>query len=171
MLRPLAAALLAALSGACATVESTSLVPEPVRVETPLGESVHVSAVGTGRSMGIGPALVSASDLADAVRTAAQQCGLFDSAAEAGEAAWLLAVAVGDLERPEAGLDMTATVVLEWTLTRRASGAVHWRDSIETSHTATPEDAFDFSERGMIAVQEALRANIESALGRMGRLE
>lgn len=96
--------------------------------------------------------------------------GLFSKvlAGEESGADYRLVVAIADLQQPEIGAKMTATVDATWTLTRVSNGYEIWKKTISASHTTQPREAFTGVERLRLAVEGAALANIQNGLQQLG---
>lgn len=162
MKRILPACLL--LAAACGSLGSEPITPTVVRAERSHGGVVAVTARGARN--------VADEDLAGALRTTLEDSGLFDAAllGERADADWRLSAGIVDLEKPEWDLDMEARVQIRYRLTD-AGGATVWSQRIETSHVATPEDAFAFGDRSDLAIGGAVRENLVQALEHLSALD
>jgi hypothetical protein len=104
----------------------------------------------------VGHAVLPSEDLQAALVQALGQSKVFRTIG-ANSADWELTVSVAKIIEPETSLDMSASVFLDWLLTKSGSGAIAWNETIGTSHTATTFDADFAEERRLIAMQTAVR--------------
>lgn len=154
----------------CTSIGSAAMVPENVSVGRSHPGALRVRAKGTGRTLGVGAALVSGSNLERAVTEAIESSGLFGRVVSGDGSDWELGVTVLECELPSASLEMTAEAVIEWRLIG-ADGAPLWQDTIRTTSLATSDDASAFEDRGPMAVQGAVQKNIRRALVAIGGLQ
>lgn len=161
--------LLAVLSS-CTSVSSLGLIPNPVSVRNQHAATVRVVASGTGRSFLVGSRRLSSAALEQAVRAAVLEAGLFQEVLLSGDADWRLEISVEQLSTSEPGLSMNSSAHLRWRLLDPRQKRVRWESILVTSGRAEPEDALEFGERGRIAMERAVAANLAEGVRRLGSL-
>lgn len=158
------------LAHGCATVSSSVMVPQDVRIERALGGSVRIEATGTPRRAYIARPLVQDDALAGAVREAVTVAGLFDEVVEgSARADRVLSVALEDLREPELGLDQTCRATMRWRLLTGDGRSVLWEEAITTDLTVHSFEQVDAEERARMAIEGALRRNIQRGLMSLSR--
>ncbi len=158
-------------TGGCANapLSVAAMVPHEVEIARTFDASLSVRAHGS-EDPWIGSAVIPSEDLQAALVEAIGESKVFRSIGPKG-ADWELTVTVSHLVEPETGLDMSATVELEWLLVRSGSGAVGWMESLRTSELADTFDADFMDERRLIAIQGAVRKNIEQGIAKLSLLQ
>jgi hypothetical protein len=157
------------LAGCASPLSVSAMVPEKVEIEHTFDASVSVRAQGSEGSF-LSHAILPSEDLQASLVQALSQSKLFRTIGPTA-ADWELTVSVSKLVEPETGLDMSATVFLDWLLAKSGTGAIAWNETIATSFTATTFDADFMEERQLLAVQGAVRENIEQGLARLSHLD
>jgi len=106
-----------------------------------------------------------ASELTKSLR----QSGLFGKVVSNDEpgAEYRLEIAIADLQQPEIGADMTATVDAKWSLVRASNGYELWHQTISSRHTTQAREAFTGVERLRLAIEGAVLANIKDGIGQL----
>jgi hypothetical protein len=165
-----ALACLLALLAACASAKSVNMVPTGIVVDKQLAGSVQLFASGTPKRLGIGAARVSGAQLAEALRAAVFEAGLFQSVVEE-RADYRLEVRVDELSSPPAGLDMRVDATLFWSLKSHGGERTVFEAPIKTGYTAGPDDAFDVKERERFAIERALQENLREGISRLAQLD
>lgn len=161
-----------ALASACSStpLSVAAMVPHDVEVTRTISGSVGVRAHGSADSWYSSPA-VSEESLQSTLVQALIEHEIFESVRSDGSSDWQLTVSVTKLLEPETGLDMTATIDMDWLLVRRGSGEIAWNATLRTSHTANNYDAPFIKERGVAALQGAVKKNVEKGLSKLAQLE
>lgn len=155
------------LAHGCATVSSSLMVPDKVRIDRALGGVVRIDARGTSKRAFVGRPLVTDDALQAAVRTAVLESGVFDEVAEYGNSDRILSVTIERLEEPEVGLDQTSMVAVRWKLLTGDRSRTIWEELITTEETINSFDELDSESRSGMAIEAALRANVQRGLERM----
>lgn len=162
-LKVLALALAVPLT-ACHSVSSAEIVPRDVEIERALGGSVRILATGSGKQALIGPSVIDAGGLADAVSEAVLACGLFDEVALEGQADRVLEVEVVELVEPEVGFDSHCSTTLRWSLRSGDGSRVLHTATITTEATMNSYEEMDSTVRPQLVMEKALRENITRGL-------
>jgi hypothetical protein len=105
-----------------------------------------------------------------ALKAAIEQSGLFEDIASDGQGDYYLLAFIYDIDQPLMGATGTVTLEMAWSLTEIKTGAVIWRESIETTHTTPPQAAFNLRKKSNMAAEEATKENIRIALERISGL-
>jgi hypothetical protein len=148
--------------GACASdstgVKTSAVVKHP--------ESIVLKVTGGSDTPDSSASQVSRSYFAAEAMKSLRKTGLFEKVLSGEEtgAEYRLDIAVADLPRPEMGASMTATVDAKWTLVRVSNGYELWHETISSSHTTKPGEAFTGVERLRLAIDGATRANIQNGI-------
>jgi hypothetical protein len=172
-LRPTLVLLALALTGlasSCNTLSSQNMVPREVEVQNLHKASVRVRAHGSERSL-TGHRTIKGAVLQEAVVKALQETRIFSEVLESNDAEYELIVTVLELIEPEIELDMQASLKCEWTLIPPAGDMPPWKDTISTRFVATTFDANFLKERGELALEGVVRANVRQGLERLSALQ
>ena len=158
------------LTSSCSTLSSANMVPEEVEVQNLHSGSVQVQAKGSERSI-TGRRAISTVALQQAVVDAMESTRLFSEVSESSDSDYRLIVEVTELEKPELELDMEARLTCKWALVSATGQTSAWSDTISTHFVATTFDANFIEERGAMALEGVVRANVREALERISSLE
>jgi len=132
--------------------------------------TVSVQGIG-GRETN--PALtseISGDSFAQAVCDSIVESGVFRTVVPSGNGDYLLEVSIMNVDKPTVGLDMTATMAVNWELTHVATDKVIFQKVINSTYTATVGDALVAIKRLRLAQEGAARENIEEGLKRISQL-
>jgi len=168
-------ALTAALLGLCgcaAPAPSGGMVASPAGDLTKHPEAVSVTVTGGAEVSSNSASQVANPDFTAALIKSIKQSGIFAKIVPGGEpgAVYELQVAIGVLDQPVIGADMTATLEARWKLVRHSNGYVMWDETIKSSHTAGAREAFTGIERMRLAIDGAAKDNIRQGITRLGTL-
>lgn len=166
------------LTVACAsTIESQSMVPKSFEVTHQHGCPILLDAKGQPDPW-IGDARISDKSWRDAITTAIEESGLFPEVVHAGTVPtgapglpYELQVDVVELQEPELELEMLARLKVAWRLVDTATGNVVWERTITSRGRIDPEASWSMSERGLMAIQRAVRLNLEAGLERLSQVQ
>jgi len=154
---------------ACTTTSAVNLQPARVSVVRPVEGTLRVEATGSPRRAGIGSRAIASDALAAAVRGALLESNACAGIADSGPADQILRVEVASLETTEPGLDMEAELEMRWTLLDTAGQVARWQELVRTTAKTNTFDADTFEARGRMAVELAVRRNIEQGLAGLTR--
>lgn len=157
-----AIALTAFFSGCASSPDAHT----PAANQSRHAETLLLKVTGGSDAAATNAAQVARVGYATGVTKAIHQTGLFAKVVTAGEGSpeYQLEIAIADLQPPEIGAVMTATVETTWTLTRVSNGYQIWQKSISTSHTTQANEAFTGVERVHLAIDGATQANIREGI-------
>lgn len=167
-----AAALAATLVlGGCASpVTSTAMVPANVQISKQHQASVAVTTGGGAQTNPMWKSQISDADLKQALIDSIKQTKTFSSVVEGKGGKYNLNVAIFNLTQPSMGFSFTVGVEMGWTLTNAETGAVVWRESIKSEHTAGATEAFAGTTRLRMATEGAARNNVSMGLAKLSAL-
>ena len=147
------------------------MLPSHVDIVTTHEASVAVHAEGSPRRMGIGPPFVSSQVLEEVLVESILDCELFSAITTDEHATYALRVKITELDKPESGLDMTAGLVVLWSLRDAKTRGVLWQETVTTAHTASTMRNGMLDERLQAAIEGAVRENIQLGLHKLSALE
>lgn len=162
-IRVLAIALIGLYISGCAagaTVPSLTYDGDQKTYASALKNNIHVADVMGGRETN--PAWTSQiSDQAfiSALRNTLELQQLLNP-----NGRYQLDVFITNLKQPLVGLDMTATLTVEYSILDKENNTVVFNETISASHTATVGDAFVGTKRLQLATEGAGRNNIAAFL-------
>ena len=165
---------IALLLWACASAPDVSDMvvaqpAEPHRFPQSLREGIQVTNVAGGEKTNpLWTSEINADGLRSALIESLKAWGRHDRTGEG--APYALIAVILDAKQPLAGLDMTVTTTVEYTLLDNATGAEVLHEAISSSYTAKVSDAFYGVERLKMANEGAVRENIRLLLDRLSRL-
>lgn len=145
------------LSGCVAPAAVDDMVPAVSATESAgFNGAYKISASGAdGR-------LLTNADFQSAANKAFDQSKIFKN----GPERYLVSAQVLSVVTDNWGLDLAAKVRVKWSL-RGAAPDDLWEEVIATEHTATVGDNFVAAQRIVTAVEQAAKANIESAVKKL----
>lgn len=122
--------------------------------------SVHVETRGGAEDS----SNVSNEELKAAIEESITKNAVFKSVTQGKEGDYELAVTVTQLDKPLFGASFTVTMETAWSLVKTSNKAVVMRKSVRSSHTATMSDSMVGVTRLRMAVEGAVRNNIQEGL-------
>jgi outer membrane murein-binding lipoprotein Lpp len=158
---PVAAALLLTGCAAPARIDQMTAYSTPQQrvAQTALRSNVAVRDVTGGKETNpMWVSNVGNSEFEQALEGSLRDVGLLANGKQAGK--YMLIAHLDRIDQPMAGLDMTVTVGVVYSLVERASGKEVLNRRISMPYTATFGSAFAGAERLRIANEGAVRANI-----------
>jgi len=158
------------LSG-CSTLATTKAMVSNSPVVNKHNYSISVNTYGgeSESEVKFGSAGVTDEDLKKAIEESINNSNLFSSVVSNGSD-YELNVTIFELNRPSAGFKLTASMETAWSLINKNNERVVFKKSIKSSHTTGALDAFAFTERLALAVENAAKQNIEKGLQEISRL-
>ena len=134
-------------------------LPPSVSPDSPLREAIAISKVGGGEKMSVLLVpKVGSDDLQEALRLSLKQYGFLSTPDVA--APFRLEAFLIELKQPAGGITMIVYSVIRYKLTRSSDDQVVYDDIITASYKATMGDSLLAPQRGKIATERAIRANI-----------
>jgi hypothetical protein len=138
------------------------------RAETPKGPAkfaggIKVTVLG-GKDEANASLGLSNPDLKRAIESSLLQSGLVDRIESGGNARYALNASVANFAHPLIGANFTVRLELAWSMTDSGGQKILLRKSIETINTAKFSESFSGANRLRLAIEGAVRKNIESAL-------
>ncbi|MCP3917763.1 MAG: hypothetical protein GY711_19640 [bacterium] len=156
----------------CSNLGTLEMVPADIAVSRTHAGSVRIEAEGTGRSMGIGPRLVSSDELERALREGLVEAGIFQTVTDSASSAdYVLGVGIDSVEEPEMAIEMEAQVTMHWRLRREGDSSTLFERTLVSRHVADEMDADFVKERKNLALSGAIRKNLEQGLAAIAALE
>jgi len=159
------------LSG-CSTLATKKAMVSKAPIINKHNFSVSVNTHG-GESkdqIKFGSAGVANEDFKKAIEESIMNSGLF-TLITSNNPDYDINVTIFDLTRPNAGFGLTVAMEAAWSLTNKSNNKVEFKKSIESIYTTGPFDAFAFTERLALAVENAAKKNIEQGLKEISKLD
>jgi hypothetical protein len=166
----LALTILSLLSG-CSTLATTKAMVSKPSINNKHNYSVHVNSYGgeSATQVKFGSAGVTNKNFKKAIEESIINSELFSSVIP-NNADYILDVTIFDLSRPGHGFGLTVDMETAWSLTNKINKKTVFRKSIQSSYTTGAFDAFAFTERLALAVENAAKKNIEQGLKEISKL-
>lgn len=161
----LGATLVVALLAGCATpADRAAMTPTLSLAAKQHPYSVSVATSGGAATDAMGSSNVSDADLKAALESAITSSKAFREIVQGRSGQYELVVRMISLNKPVFGLTFTVDMETGWTLTKLGDQQPVMQRVIRSSHTATTSDAFAGVTRLRLAVEGAVRANIQQGL-------
>jgi len=159
------------LSG-CATLATTKAMVSKVSIVNKHNYSISVKSRGgeSATQVRFGSAGVTNEDFKKAIEKSITSSGLFSSVVS-NNSDYHLDVTIFELTRPNAGFGLTVAMETAWSLINKTSKKIEFRKSIQSTYTTGAFDAFAFTERLALAVENAAKKNIQQGLKEISKLE
>ncbi len=155
--------------GACASAarpEAMAVLPSSITPALPSDtgyRAIRVTAVsGGGETNALWMSNVSNAEFKTALESSLNSASLFNGEATAPMS---LSASMIDLQRPLAGLDLTVTTRVRYSVTDRSGGIV-FDETVAATGTATMGDSLMAVERLRLANEESVRENIKGFIER-----
>lgn len=159
-----AAAALAGLGGCAAPAHKENMEAAPIASTRKLPYSVSVQTSGGQETGAMDSSNVSNADLKAAIESSITKSSLFRNVVQGRNGDYELTVTVAQLTKPLFGASFTVTMEAGWSLVRTSDRSVVMRKAIKSSHTAAMGDSLVGVTRLRLAVEGAVRKNIEEGL-------
>lgn len=161
----------AGLTGCASPAERSAMVPASVSVAQKHDASVSVRTSGGSDTGAMDSSNIADPDLKAAIEEGISKHGLFKQIIQGKGADYELSVSIIQLDKPIFGASFTVTLEAGWTVTRLSDRNIVLRKSIRSTHTAGMGDAFAGVTRLRLAVEGAVRSNIQQGLEEISRLK
>lgn len=152
------------LSGCASPADRAAMVPTGIRITQKHDSAVAVRTGGGSATGAMDSSNISDTDLKAAIEDAISQTGAFKRIVQGNGADYELTVNIVHLDKPAFGTSFTVTLEAGWTLIKLSDRSIALRKTIASSHTATMGDAFAGVTRLRLAVEGAVRKNIEQGI-------
>ena len=167
--------LLLAAAAAFCLVGCASITPDKMVADKPSYGSHYNHTIAlnvTGGTPGVKwfSGTVEPEEFQEAIRRSIESSKLFSQFTDKVAADYLLSVNL-NYAGSHPGFNMTAWINTTWILSSRASGKSIWTNEVATEGKATVGEAFNGGARQFMALERAVKANIETALTQMGALK
>jgi hypothetical protein len=158
--------------GGCATpVTHEAMIPQNLGAVVHHPQSVAVIVTGGSETSAAGKSQISNTELQQGVIAAINQSKVFARTVQGQNGDYILNVTMVSLDQPNFGFSFTVGAEMGWSLTKANTGAVVWRESIKSQHTAGATDAFSGVARLKLATEGAVRDNIQTGLSKLSALK
>jgi hypothetical protein len=162
--------VVAGLTGCASPAERSAMVPTGIQLTKKFDASVSVKTGGGNETGAMDSSNISDADLKAAIEDAIAQNGVFKRVVQGAGGDYELSVSIVQLDKPMFGASFTVNLEAAWSLVKLADRSVALRKSIRSSHTATMGDAVVGVTRLRLAVEGAVRKNIEQGLQDVSQL-
>lgn len=152
------------LSGCASPADRAAMVPTGIRITQKHDSAVAVHTGGGSTTGAMDSSNIADADLKAAIEDAISQSGVFKRIVQGNGADYELTVNIVQLDKPTFGASFTVNLEAGWTLVKLSDRSVALRKTITSSHTATMGDAFAGVTRLRLAVEGAVRKNIEQGV-------
>lgn len=152
------------LSGCASPADRAAMVPTGIRIAQKHDSAITVHAGGGSETGAMGSSNIADADLKAAIEDAIKQTGVFKQIVQGKSADYELTVNIVQLDKPVFGASFTVNLEAGWTLVKISDRSVALRKSVTSSHTATMGDALAGVTRLRLAVEGAVRKNIEQGI-------
>ncbi|VAW74290.1 hypothetical protein MNBD_GAMMA14-1779 [hydrothermal vent metagenome] len=158
------------LAGCASPATRQALIVDDTSFNVKNPYSVNVSTSGGGETGAMDYVNISNENLASAIEESIAKSGLFSSVVKGNDADYKLNVSLVSMSKPMFGLDFKIDMEMAWSLVNAKTGKAIMRESIKSSYTATPSDAFIAAKRVRLAVEGAAQNNIRQGLQKIAGL-
>jgi len=158
------------LGGCAAPADRSAMTPQNLAVSKHYPHSLGIQTGGGRETGAMESSNISNDDLKAAIEAAVTQSKLFKTVVQGSNGDYELNVSVTSLSKPLFGGTFTVEMEAAWSLTKTSDRSVAMRKSVKSSGTATMSDAFVGVTRLRMAVEGAIRNNIEQGLNAIAEL-
>lgn len=159
-----AAATVIVLTGCAAPATKEAMEVPALQTTKRFAQSVQVRTSGGSETQAAGGTNVSDSDLKAAIESSITKARLFNTVVQGKGGDYELSVVLANVNKPMMGFSMTVDVDAGWSLTRVSDRAIVMRKQIQSTHTVGATEAFAGVKRVQMALEGAVRKNIEQGL-------
>ncbi len=158
------------LAGCASPATRQALIVDDTSFSVKNPYSVNVRASGGGETGAMDYVNISNENLAGAIEESIIKSGLFSRVVKGDDADYRLNVSLVSMSKPMFGLDFKIDMEMAWSLVNTRTGKAVMRESVRSSYTATPSDAFVAAKRVRLAVEGAAQNNIRQGLQKIAGL-
>ena len=170
-LGPLLILLALVCTGCPLSVKSEAMIPlVPMAVHKSTSD-IAIAVLGATDVSAPKPIRISDEDFAQSLRESFEKSGLFRKVVTDTQAAHQLQAVFVQLDEQIFGLDMTASMEVNYTLASTSPKKVLWEKGISTTHTAAFGESLISITRLQLATEGAARRNIEQAIQEISKLK
>ena len=158
-------------TGCPLSIKSEAMIP---LVQMPVHKSPSDVLIAVSRATDVSaqkPIHIMNEDFELALRESFEKSGLFRKAVTDVQATYQLEAVFVQMDEQIFGLDMTASMEVNYTLARAAPRKVLWEKRIFSTHTAAFGEALISLTRLQLATEGAARRNIEQAIQEISKLQ
>jgi len=159
------------MSGCASAAVSTAMIPATMDVGTTHPHSVNVVVTGGAETTAMQPSRISNGAFKEAIVDSLNKSHAFAQVGETGTADYRLQVSIFSIEQPSIGFSMTVKMEAGWTLIQERTKEIVWRESVQSTYTASAGAAFSGAERIRLATEGAARENIKQAIQNLSRVD
>jgi hypothetical protein len=159
-----AAATVIALTGCAAPASKEAMEVPALPTTKRFAHSVQVKTIGGSETQAGGGTNVSDSDLKAAIEASISKAQLFSTVMQGKGGDYELSVVLTNINKPMMGFSMTVDVEAGWSLTRVSDRTLVMRKQVQSTHTVGATEAFAGVKRVQMALEGAVRKNIEQGL-------
>lgn len=170
-LGPLLILLALACAGCPASIKSEAMIPLAPLAAHKSTSDVGIAVIGATDVSARKPIHIMDEDFAQSLRDSFEKSGLFRKAVTDTQAAYQLQAVFVQMDEQIFGLDMTASMEVNYTLASTTPKKVLWKKGISSTHTAAFGESLISITRLQLATEGAARRNIEQAIQEISKLK
>ena len=158
-------------TGCPATLKPETMTPQ---VSVPVHKSasdILIAVLGATDVTARKPVHINDEDFSQALRESIEKSGLFRKALRDVPGKYQLQAFFTQIDEQIFGIDMTASMEVNYTLARTAPKEVLWKKGISSSYTAGLSESLISITRLQLATEGAARRNIEQAIQEISKLQ
>lgn len=152
------------LSSCASPASKDALIAHDIQKVQHHRKTVAINTQGGSETGALDSSNVSNSDFSKAIEESIIENGVFTQVIHGNEADYLLNVTIVSMSKPLFGGSFTVDMEAAWSLSDLKTKNYVTRESIKSSHTATMGEAFVGVTRLRLAVEGAVRKNIEQGI-------
>lgn len=160
-----------ACTGCPATLKPEAMTPQVSVSGHKSASDILIAALGATDVTAREPVQIKDEDFAQALQESIEKSGLFRKASRDVPGKYQLQAFFTQIDEQIFGIDMTASMEVNYTLARTSPKAVLWEKKISSSHTASMSDSVISITRLQLATEGAARKNIEQAIQEISKLQ
>jgi len=170
-LGPLLILLALVCTGCPLSVKSEAMLPlVPMAVHKSTSD-IAIAVLGATDVSAPKPIHISDEDFTQSLRESFEKSGLFRKVVTDTQAAYQLQAVFVQMDEQIFGLDMTASMEVNYTLASTSPKKVLWEKGVATSHTTAFGESLISATRLRLATEGAARRNIEQAIQEISKLK
>lgn len=158
------------LSGCASPASKDALIAHDIPEIQHHQKTVAISTQGGHETSAMDSSNVSNSDFARAIEESVIENDLFTQVIHDNGSDYLLNVTIVNMSKPLFGASFTVTMEAAWSLSDSKTKKFVMRESIKSSHTTTMGEAFAGVTRLRIALEGAVRENIQQGIIAISKL-
>jgi len=159
------------ISGCSAPASKEAIIVDNITISKHHEKTVSIATNGGSETTAMDSTNVSDEALKEAITESIARNKLFQKVIQGKQADYQLTVNIINISKPVFGLTFTVQMEATWSLVNLKDNSIVMREVINSSHTTSFSEAFAAVTRLKLAVEGAVKENIQLGLTKVAKLQ